>query len=215
MLGGASMNRQKRERRHGSLRPRAVIIWAAMLLLTAVSGHAEGQQMPGSASVAKPDDAEVALRGQRAAVRNINYGDWRKFCFKAAGARALCRTSITGTFETGQTAVRLDLIEREDDGGARLQLFLPVGMYLQAGVKLTVDQGAPYRIPYTWCLTNACIAADLADSKVIKEMESGRTLVLEVVDSNILSVTTSLPLGQFASIHQGAPVQTFDQAIDE
>jgi len=88
-----------------------------------------------------------------------------------------------------------------------LQLFLPVGMYLQAGVKLTVDQGAPYRIPYTWCLTNACIAADLADSKMIKEMESGRTLVVEVVDSNILSVTTSLPLGQFASIRQGAPVQ--------
>ena len=41
---------------------------------------------------------------------------------------------------------------------------------------------------------------------MIKEMESGRTLAVEVVDSNILSVTTSLPLGQFASIRQGAPV---------
>ena len=106
MLGGATMTRQQRERRQGSLRPSAVTIWAAMLLLAAVSSLAEGQQMPGSASVAMPVDAEVALRGQRAAVRNINYGDWRKFCFKAAGAKALCRTSITGTFETGQTAVR-------------------------------------------------------------------------------------------------------------
>jgi invasion protein IalB len=209
------MNRRQRERRHGSSQPSAVIIWAAMLLLATVSVHAQGQQAPRSSSAATPDDAEVAPRGQRPTIRNINYGDWRKFCFKPAGSKTLCRTTITGTFDTGQTAVRVDLIEREGDGGARLQLFLPVGMYLPAGVKLAVDQGAPYRLPYTWCLTNACIAADLADPNIIKEMESGRTLVLEAVDSNILSVTTSLPLSQFASIRQGAPVQTFDQAIDE
>ena len=75
----------------------------------------------------------------------------------------VCRTSISGTFETGQSAVRIDLIEREGDKAARLQMFLPVGLYLQAGVKITIDQGAAYRFPYVWCLTNTCIAADLAD----------------------------------------------------
>jgi hypothetical protein len=52
-------------------------------------------------------------------------------------------------------------------------------------------------------------------SRPTSPTESGRTLAVEVVDSNILSVTTSLPVGQFASIRQGAPVQAFDQAIDE
>jgi invasion protein IalB len=117
--------------------------------------------------------------------------------------------------KTGQTAVRVDLIERETDGRARLQLFLPVGMYLQAGVKLKVDQGRPYPVPYTWCVTNACIAADVADPKMIKEMESGQTLSLEVVDTKMLSVTTSLPLGLFASVRKGAPAQSFEQDIDE
>jgi invasion protein IalB len=157
--------------------------------------------------------AEVSQRGQRAA-REIKYGDWRKFCFKPAGTRMVCRTTISGTWETGQIAVRIDLIERED-GASRLQLFLPVGLYLQAGVKLTVDQGTPHRIPYVWCLTNACIAGDAADPKTIREMELGQQLLLEVVDSNILAVTTSLPLKQFESARQGAPAQTFDQAIDE
>jgi len=157
--------------------------------------------------------AEVRQRGQRAA-REIKYGDWRKFCFKPAGTRMVCRTTISGTWETGQIAVRIDLIERED-GASRLQLFLPVGLYLQAGVKLTVDQGTPHRIPYVWCLTNACIAGDAADPKTIREMELGQQLLLEVVDSNILAVTTSLPLKQFESARQGAPAQTFDQAIDE
>jgi invasion protein IalB len=157
--------------------------------------------------------AEVSQRGQRVA-REIKYGDWRKFCFKPAGTRMVCRTTISGTWETGQIAVRIDLIERED-GASRLQLFLPVGLYLQAGVKLTVDQGTPHRIPYVWCLTNACIAGDAADPKTIREMELGQQLLLEVVDSNILAVTTSLPLKQFESARQGAPAQTFDQAIDE
>jgi invasion protein IalB len=192
-------------------------VLAAALLLAAISGRASSQQVPAleNPPAAKPGDTEVAPRGKRQAIRDITYGDWRKLCFKAGGAKTLCRTTITGKFDTGQIAVRVDLIEREGDGSERLQLFLPVGMYLQAGVKLAVDQGTFYRIPYTWCLTNACIAADVADPNIVKELESGRTLVLEAVDSNILSVTTSLPLGQFAFIHRGAPAQTFDQAIDE
>lgn len=127
----------------------------------------------------------------------------------------VCRTTITGTFETGQSAVRIDLIERDHDNSARLQLFLPVGLYLQAGVKITIDQGAAHRIPYVWCLTNTCIAADLADPRLLKEMETGQKLLLEVVDSSVLTVSTSLPLNQFATVRQGIPAQTFEQAVDE
>ena len=175
-----------------------------------------GQQAAPSdtTSSATPGAPEIGSRGQRLA-REIKYGDWRKFCFKPGGAKMTCRTTISGNWETGQQAVRLDLIEREGEGSSRLQLFLPVGLYLQAGVKLTVDQGAPYSIPYTWCLTNTCIAADVADPKAIREMEAGQKLVVEVIDSNILSVTTSLPLNQFSSVHLGAPSRIFEQALDE
>src|SRR3984893_12923722 len=187
------------------------------VLLNLGIGAACGQQ------TAKPEDPlpngrpsgqEFALRGQRTA-REIRYSDWRKFCFKTPGTNVVCRTTISGTFETGQSAVRIDLIEREGDNAARLQLFLPVGLYLQAGVRITIDQGAAYRIPYVWCLTNTCIAADLADPRLLKEMETGQKLLLEVVDSSVLTVSTSLPLNQFATVRQGIPSQTFEQAIDE
>src|ERR1700712_340187 len=152
---------------------------------------------------------EFAPRGQRTA-REIKYSDWHKTCFKTPGTKMVCRTSIAGTFETGQSAVRIDLIEREGDKAARLQLFLPVGLYLQAGVKLTIDQGTDYRIPYMWCLTNTCIAADVAAPELLKEMEAGQNLLLEVVDSSVLTVSTSLPLGRFATVRQGIPAQTFE-----
>lgn len=163
---------------------------------------------------AKPATDEFASRGQREA-RSIKYGDWQKFCFKPGGAKMVCRTTIAGTFESGQTAVRLYVVEREDGGGARLQLLLPVGLAVRPGVKLTVDKGTAHKIPFSWCLTNTCIAGDAASPALLREMESGKSLVLEVMDTNMLAVSTSLPLTQFAAARKGAPIKTFEQSIDE
>jgi len=95
------------------------------------------------ATATRPAFAEISPRGQRMA-SDIKYGDWRKLCFKPGGAKAVCRTSITGTFDTGQTAVRLDLIEREGDHTARLQMFVPVGMFVQAGGGDMEPPGPPF-----------------------------------------------------------------------
>src|SRR5215813_1063442 len=186
---------------------------AAALATALLPGPAGAQQSNGAKDNAR--EPEMASRGQRNLVRPIKYGDWQKFCFKVPGTNLVCRTSISGTFDTGQSAVRADLIEREGEGKARLQLFLPVGMYLQAGVKLTVDQGKPYQVPYVWCMTNTCIAGNAADPKLIGEMQKGGKLAIEVVDSSVQSFVTTLPLDQFASVRKGAPVQTFQQDVDE
>lgn len=178
----------------------AETIASALLLVTAIGSP--------------PAAAEISPRGQRAAT-DIKYSDWRKLCFKAAGAPTLCRTSITGTYETGQIAVRVDLIEREGDHTARVQIFVPVGMYLRIPAKLTVDHQKPRPFPYNWCLSNGCIAGDVASPKLIKEMESGKMLTLEVVDSNLLSLTTSMPLAQFGAAYKGAPAQTLEQDVEE
>jgi invasion protein IalB len=189
----------------------------AALLMAALASVASNQpaaSQQNSTVAPRPAGTEIAPRGQRE-VKDIAYGDWKKLCFKPGAAKMICRTSIAGTFATGQVAVRVDIVEREGDATARLQVFSPVGMYLPEPAKLTIDQGKPYSVPYTWCLTNACIAGTVADPKMVKEMASGQTLRLEFVDSSLLTLTTSLPLGLFASAHKGAPAQTFEQDIDE
>ena len=187
---------------------------AALAVIAAGSFVSPTPARQKSPAVATPAGPAFTHRGQRTA-NDIKYGDWQKLCFKAAGAKTVCRTTISGTFETGQVAVRLDLIEREGDRTARLQSFVPVGMYLQVPIKLSIDGGKSYPLRYNWCLTNACVAADVADPRIVAEMESGKTLALEVVDHNLLSLTTSLPLAQFASVHKGPPAQTLEQDIDE
>ena len=64
-------------------------------------------------------------------------------------------------------------------------------------------------------MSNVCIAADVADPKLLEEMDGGKVLSIEVVDTSILTVTTSVPLDRFASVRKGPPTLTLDQAIDE
>jgi invasion protein IalB len=190
--------------------------WLGVVLAAAVAASAAD---PAFAQAAPPTAAKVAAdefaaRGQREA-RSIKYGDWQKLCFKPGGAKMICRTTISGAFETGQIAVRVYVTEREGDSGARVQLFLPVGLYMPPGVKLSVDKGMAHKIPFTWCLTNTCIAGDLAKPALLRELEAGKNLTVEVVDTNLLAVTTSLPLGQFGAVRKGTPAQVFEQQIDE
>ena len=169
---------------------------------------------PVAQRIAKPAADEFAVRGQRDA-RAVRYGDWEKICFRPGGAKLVCRTTISGRFETGQVAVRIYVVEREGESAARMQLFLPVGLYMPAGVKLTVDNGMAHKIPFTWCLTNTCIAGDVAEPELLRELENGGHLAIEVVDTNMLAVTTSLPLDRFATVRKGVPAKIFEQNIDE
>ncbi len=185
------------------------------LLSPAPVAIVQAQQVrpPDTSTPGKAPDVEIRPRGQQMP-RDVKYSAWFKLCFKVPDAKMLCRTTINGTWDTGQIAVRVDLIEREGDGGTRVQLYLPVGLYLQPGVKLTVDNGPPFWVPYVWCLTNACVAATLAEPELIREMEGGRLLTLEVVDSNILTVASSMALDNFAAVRNGAPTQIFQQSLD-
>ena len=158
-------------------------------------------------------EPEVAPRG-RHAPRDITYSQWQKLCFKVPGKDTLCRTSITGTWDTGQMAIRVDVIERQ--GGARLQILLPVGLYLQSGVKLKVDTSArEVVIPYSWCFSNLCVAAAPASGEMIRALEKGQKLSLEVVDTNLVSLTAAIPIDQFAAAYSGTPARTIEQVIDE
>jgi len=158
-------------------------------------------------------EPEVAPRG-RHAPRDITYSQWQKLCFKVPGKDLLCRTSTTGTWDTGQMAIRIDMIERQ--GSARLQILLPVGLYLQSGVKLKVDTSArEVEIPFNWCFSNLCVAAAPASRDMIKALERGQKLSVDVVDTNFVTLTATIPVGQFAAAYEGAPAKTIEQVIDE
>ena len=158
-------------------------------------------------------EPEVAPRG-RHAPRDITYSQWQKLCFKVPGKDVLCRTSTTGTWDTGQMALRIDVIERQ--GNARLQILLPVGLYLQSGVKLKVDTGArEVVVPFNWCFSNICVAGAPASREMVQALQKSKTLSLEVEDTNLVTLTAAIPVDQFAAAYKGAPARTIEQVVDE
>jgi invasion protein IalB len=194
-----------------------VPLWAPLVsqflakhsLLPTTAG-AQQRQLPST------QNEELQLRPPRVQLpENIQYSSWRKLCFKGSDGATLCRTTSTGTQDTGEVVVRVDLIERPDGGVARLQLFVPQGSNLAMGVKATVDQAAPTKFPYNFCLTNICIAADHVSPTLIGEMESGQTLKIELSDFKSSTVTMNVPLNQFAEAHKGQPAETYDYNIDD
>jgi hypothetical protein len=46
-------------------------------------------------------------------------------------------------------------------------------------------------------------------------MEGGEKLKLEIVDSSVQSVSTTLPLNQFATVRKATPTRKFQQDVDE
>src|SRR5215471_2198381 len=96
-------------------------------------------------------EAEIAARGQQK-LPSLTYSTWKKLCFRGAqGAdtKMVCRTSIEGKSDLGQMILKVDLIEREDAPVGRLQIFVPIGNFLQPGINLTVDNGTSLAVPYT------------------------------------------------------------------
>jgi invasion protein IalB len=196
--------------------PRKAVLGVMFIMMVCSALQAAGKSKPTLTpprEEAPLSEPEVAPRG-RHSPRDIAYSQWRKLCFKDPGKEAVCRTSTTGTWDTGQMAVRIDVIERQ--GKARLQMLLPVGLYLQAGVKLKVDTRArEVVIPYSWCFANLCVAAAPASREWIKALETSRTLSVEVVDTNLVSLTATIPVDQFAAAHGGAPTEILEHEIDE
>jgi len=156
-------------------------------------------------SVFPPPDPSDIPRG-RAPLKGVTWSNWRKLCFKA-DPHHVCRTTMSGTMEAGQEILRVDLIEGLTDSGpgsVRMQILLPGGFYLPSGVKVVVDDGEPLRIPYVWCFSNLCAAADPISPGAVERMKAGRNLQIEVVNSELLAITATLPLDGFANAGNSA-----------
>jgi len=161
-------------------------------------------------------EAEIAARGQQKHPE-LTYSHWKKLCFRGvqgADTNMVCRTTIEGKSDLAQVILRVDLIERENAPAARLQVFIPSEFFLQPGIKLTVDKNASMQIPYTICFANGCVAATVADPTFIHQLDSGRMLSVEGVNFNVRMVIASLPLEDFATVHQGVAEHIFEQKLE-
>jgi invasion protein IalB len=135
------------------------------------------------------------------------FSPWTKFCLKGqeAGAKQVCFTGKDGRVESGMPVVAAVLIEPEGENKKILRVTLPLGMSIQPGTRVIVDQGQPMTGPYVICFQNGCMADYEASGELVGKLKKGQGLVVQGINGSGQPISLVLPLNDFAKAYDGPP----------
>jgi invasion protein IalB len=135
------------------------------------------------------------------------FSPWTKFCLKGqeANAKQVCFTGKDGRVESGMPVVAAVLIEPENDPKKVLRVTLPLGMSIQPGTRVIVDNGQPMTGPYVICFNNGCMADYEASGELIAKLKKGQGLVIQGINGAGQPISLVIPLGDFAKAYDGPP----------
>jgi invasion protein IalB len=135
------------------------------------------------------------------------FSPWTKFCLKGqeANAKQVCFTGKDGRVESGMPVVAAVLIEPEGENKKILRVTLPLGMSIQPGTRVIVDQGQPMTGPYVICFQNGCMADYEASSELVGKLKRGQGLVVQGINGSGQPISLVLPLNDFAKAYDGPP----------
>jgi len=138
----------------------------------------------------------------------ITFSPWTKVCQKPPDPDApkVCFTGRDGRIDQGMPIVAAVLIEADGQQKKVLRITLPLGMALQPGTRVVVDDGQPITAPYTVCIPNGCMADYEASQELIDHLKKGKGLALQGIRGNGQPISVTLPLPEFAKAHDGPPM---------
>jgi invasion protein IalB len=145
----------------------------------------------------------------------LTYSPWTKICGKdspPANTKVVClivkeARVREAKLEIGAFAASAVLVESADEPKRILRVILPLGVQLQPGTRVFIDQGPPAQRPYLICFASGCMADYEADAVMVTKLARGQELVIQAIDSGGQPVTVKLPLADFARAYDGPPIE--------
>jgi len=161
------------------------------------------RQTQRAAPKAQPAQAEPAAPQQP----KLIFSPWTKFCLKGkqAGAKEVCFTGKDGRIESGMPVVAAVIIEPEGQPKKVLRVTLPLGMSLQPGTRVIIDQDKPMTGAYVICFQNGCMADYEATGDIIDKMKKGTNLVVQGINGSGQPISLVVPLNDFTKAYDGPP----------
>jgi invasion protein IalB len=161
------------------------------------------RQEPSNAQPNAQPDQPAQAGGQL----QLTFSPWTKFCLKGqeSNSKQVCFTGKDGRVASGMPVVAAVLIEPENDPKKVLRVTLPLGMSLQPGTRVIVDNGQPMTGPYVTCFNNGCMADVAVGPDFIEGLKKGSLLTVEAKNLSGSAMSFVLPLGGFARAYDGPP----------
>jgi invasion protein IalB len=180
---------------------------AAMVAVIVGTSHSVAQQgAPKAQPKAKPKAAPTPP-AQQGGQPDLTYSFWTKVCQKGpeANAKQVCFLARDARVESGMPVAVVMLVEPEGEGQKLLRVTLPLGVSLQAGTRVIIDNGQPFTSPYVICLSHGCMAEYEASDELIAKMKSGQNLHLQGINGSGQPINIPMPLADFAKAYDGPP----------
>jgi invasion protein IalB len=183
------------------------LIGALAVVTTSSNSVAEEKKAAPKKAAPKAAPKQEPQQQAQPEAPQLIFSPWTKFCLKGqeANAKQVCFTGKDGRVESGQPVVAAVLIEPDGEPRKILRVTLPLGMSLQPGTRVIIDQGQPMTGPYVICFNNGCMADYEASDALIGTMKKGQGLVVQGINGAGQPISLVLPLNDFAKAYDGPP----------
>jgi invasion protein IalB len=162
---------------------------------------------PKPAQPAQPAQAAPAApAGQGAAADQpqLIYSPWIKMCGKGPDTnnKEVCVITKDGRLENGMPVAIAQLFEPEGEQKV-LRVTVPLGMQLQHGTRLLVDQNPPVQAPYRICFPVGCISDYPMTDDIVAKLKKGQMITIQAINMQGTPISLPLPLNDFAKAYDG------------
>ena len=134
----------------------------------------------------------------------LMYSPWMKVCGKGPDTnnKQVCVITKDGRLENGMPVAVVQLFEPEGEQKV-LRVTVPLGMQLQHGTRLLIDQDQPVQQPYRICFPIGCMADYPVPDDMIGKMKKGQNIVIQAINMQGTPISLPLPLADFAKAYDG------------
>jgi invasion protein IalB len=160
------------------------------------------KQAPAAQPAAPQNGAAAAAQGQP----QLMYSPWMKVCGKGkdTNEKQVCVVTKDGRLENGMPVAIVQLFEPEGQPKI-LRVTVPLGMQLQHGTRVIIDQGQPVNEPYKICFPVGCMSDYPVTDDMIKQMKKGKQITVQAINMQGTPISLPLPLNDFAKAYDGPP----------
>jgi invasion protein IalB len=155
-----------------------------------------------AAQPAAPKNGAAAAQGQP----QLMYSPWMKVCGKGkdTNQKQVCVVTKDGRLENGMPVAIVQLFEPEGQPKV-LRVTVPLGMQLQHGTRVIIDQGTPVNEPYKICFPVGCMSDYPVTDDMIAKMKKGKQITVQAINMQGTPISLPLPLTDFAKAYDGPP----------
>lgn len=137
---------------------------------------------------------------------------WFKVCGKEQDFD-ICNVQNQVIAQTGQMMTAIQLAEFKGKVNRRaLQISVPIGRLLPAGVTMQIDANKPTKLEFTTCFQDRCVAdAPLTDA-IVASLKKGTNLTLTSYNFQNQANPIKVSLEGFTGAYDGEPMKQGDMA---